>query len=85
MQAKKGTRTRINCRRTSFGGTKKKVSRRTSEKREEDLDKANDEGKYYLNLEDIYKHPCITWENESGPEDFRLVKSFVQGVDKKGG
>ena len=82
---KKGQEQELTAEEIHLAERRKKFQEELRKRREEDLEKANEEGKYYLNLEDIYKHPCITWENESGPEDFRLVKSFVQGVDKKDG
>lgn len=36
----------------------------------------DDEAMFYANKEDLFKHPCITWENDSA-SDLRLVKSYA--------
>ena len=62
---------------------RKKFQEEQRKRREEELERADEEGKYHLNMEDIYKNPCITWENDTVVEDFRLVKSYSLGVEKK--
>lgn len=80
---KKGQESEITAEELLLIEKRKKVQEEQKKKREEDLEKANEEEKYYLGIEDIYKNPCITWENDTSLEDFRLIKSYSQAIDKK--
>lgn len=80
---KKGQEQELTAEEIHLAERKKKFQEDLRKKREEDLEKSSDELRYYLTYEDIYKHPCITWESDSTPEDFRLIKSYPLSVDKK--
>lgn len=80
---KKGQESEVTAEEVLLSERRKKAQEEQRKKREEDIEKADEQGKYYLTHEDIYKNHCITWESDIGTDDFRLVKSYTQSVDKK--
>lgn len=80
---KKGQEAELTAEEVQVIEKRKKSQEEQKKKREEDWEKADDDLKAYLSFEDIYKNPCITWEADSSPEDFRLIKSYSQSIDKK--
>ena len=80
---KKGQENELTAEELQQAEKRKKSHEEQKRKRDEEWERASDESKFYLAMEDIYKHPCITWESDSSQEDFRLVKSYSQIIDKK--
>lgn len=51
-------------------------------RREEEWESLDEETKFYITMEDIYKNPCIVWEKDQGHTEARRFKTYSQKVIK---
>ena len=80
---KKGQENELTAEEILLAEKRKKSQEEQKKKRDEEWEKADESGKFYLSMEDIFKNPCIAWELESNTEDFRFIKSYSQTIEKK--
>ena len=62
-----------------------KLKEEEEARKKAEWDLLDEETKFYRTMEDIYQHPCISWESETpSEEDTRIIKTYTLEKTKSG-